>query len=104
MQTCFMKRRGFFWQVIFLAVGASVSTAWAVPGDEFWEAGPGLTAPVPFLPAIEAIAVSGSNLYVGGIFDSVAGVGATNIALWNGATWSPLGQGIQAFDVESILI
>jgi hypothetical protein len=33
-----------------------------------------------------ALAVSGSNLYVGGIFTTAGGVPATNIAVWNGWT------------------
>jgi hypothetical protein len=33
---------------------------------------------------------AGPALYVAGSFTSIAGVGATNIARWDGATWSPL--------------
>jgi hypothetical protein len=43
---------------------------------------------------VRDIAVSGSNVYVTGHFDSAGGVAATNIACWNGATWSPLGMGL----------
>jgi hypothetical protein len=32
------------------------------------------------------------NLYVGGEFTSIGGVGATNIARWNGSSWSALGS------------
>ena len=38
--------------------------------------------------------MSGSNLYVGGEFTTAGGVQATNIALWNGKTWSALGSGV----------
>lgn len=34
------------------------------------------------------------NLYVGGEFTIVGGVFATNIAKWNGSTWSALGSGL----------
>ncbi|HQQ62509.1 MAG TPA: hypothetical protein PLF22_02945 [Pseudomonadales bacterium] len=33
------------------------------------------------------------NLYIGGSFDSINGVTATNIAKWNGSVWSALGAG-----------
>ncbi len=43
---------------------------------------------------INAIAVDGSgNVYVGGTFTEIDGVPANHIALWNGATWSALGDG-----------
>jgi hypothetical protein len=39
-----------------------------------------------------ALAVSGSNLYVGGNFTNAGGVAATCIAKWNGVAWSSLGS------------
>ncbi len=36
----------------------------------------------------------GGDLYVGGIFQSVGGTAANNIAKWNGTSWSALGAGI----------
>jgi len=45
-------------------------------------------------PRINALAVSGSELYVGGFFRTAGGTAATNIAKWDGDTWSPLGSGI----------
>src|SRR5258707_2455243 len=46
------------------------------------------------LPAngkVYATAMDGSgNLYIGGLFTSVGGVFATNIAKWNGSSWSAL--------------
>ena len=38
------------------------------------------------------------NLYVGGVFINMGGVNATNIAMWNGSTWSALGSGITGGD------
>jgi hypothetical protein len=43
---------------------------------------------------VRALAVSGSNLYAGGQFTTAGGVAATNIAKWNGSSWSALGSGI----------
>ncbi len=45
-------------------------------------------------PQVYALAVSGPDLYAGGIFATAGGVAATNIAKWNGSTWSVLGPGI----------
>jgi trimeric autotransporter adhesin len=49
---------------------------------------PGLT------PEVRALAVSGGDLYAGGVFTSAGGVGANRVARWNGASWSSLGSGI----------
>jgi len=45
-------------------------------------------------PAVFALAVSGTNLFVGGQFTTAGGVSATNIAEWNGSSWSALGSGL----------
>ena len=41
-----------------------------------------------------ALAVSGSNLYAGGWFTTAGGIAATNIAKWDGSSWSALGSGM----------
>ena len=41
-----------------------------------------------------ALAVSGSDVYAGGDFTTAGGVAATNIAKWNGSSWSALGSGM----------
>jgi len=46
------------------------------------------------LACVYALAVSGPNLYAGGNFTTAGGVGATNIAKWDGTTWSALGPGV----------
>ncbi len=43
---------------------------------------------------ISAIAVAGGKVYAGGSFPRIGGVTASNIAVWNGTTWAPLGTGI----------
>jgi PKD repeat protein len=67
------------------------------PGDMNWQTAPfganGLDADAL------AMAVSGTNLYVGGYF---ATAGTTNdvvngIALWNGSSWSALGSGLNGY-------
>jgi hypothetical protein len=44
-------------------------------------------------PYVSAIAVNGSDVYVGGCFATAGGIGANNIAKWNGNSWSVLGSG-----------
>jgi uncharacterized circularly permuted ATP-grasp superfamily protein len=40
------------------------------------------------------LAVSGSDVFVGGRFTNAGGMAAANIAKWNGSAWSALGQGL----------
>src|SRR2546425_1285513 len=42
---------------------------------------------------VVALAVSGSDLYVGGGFTTAGGSAATNIAKWNGSRWAALRSG-----------
>ena len=48
----------------------------------------------PAVHAVSAIAVSGSNVYVGGVFTNAGGVSVNNIACWNGESWSAMGGGV----------
>src|SRR4029453_6197553 len=50
--------------------------------------------PAPFVSVVYAMAVNGSELYVGGIFLQINGVSANNVAKWDGSVWSPIGSGI----------
>jgi hypothetical protein len=43
---------------------------------------------------ILAMAVIGTNLFVAGYFTNAGGIGASQIAEWNGANWSALGSGV----------
>jgi hypothetical protein len=43
---------------------------------------------------VHALAVSGNDLYAGGLFSTAGGSAATNIAKWNGSIWSALGSGM----------
>ena len=44
---------------------------------------------------VDALAVSGSDLYAGGYFTTAGGNAANDIAKWNGSSWSALGSGLQ---------
>jgi hypothetical protein len=39
------------------------------------------------------IDTSTGYIYIGGLFTAVGGISATNIAMWNGTSWSPIGSG-----------
>ncbi len=53
---------------------------------------------------INAIAVSGSRVYVGGVFTHAGDVEANNIAVWDGTKWAALGSGIPGGAVHAIAI
>lgn len=42
---------------------------------------------------VNAVAVMGSDVFIGGTFTAVDGVIASRVAKWNGSTWSALGSG-----------
>lgn len=56
--------------------------------------GLGITGGSAGLKGAIAIVPSGSDLLVGGAFDSAGGTPVNNIASWDGTTWSALGGGI----------
>jgi hypothetical protein len=43
---------------------------------------------------VNALIVSGTNLIAAGMFVGAGGVAATNVAAWNGSSWSALGMGV----------
>ena len=43
---------------------------------------------------VKALAVSGSDVYAGGIFTTAGGNAVGSIAKWNGSNWSGLGAGV----------
>jgi hypothetical protein len=67
-------------------MGASHIARWN--GSSWSALGSGLTGDV------NAIVISGSDIYVGGLFTSAGGSNANHIARWNGSSWSPLGSGL----------
>src|SRR5947209_1828210 len=48
-------------------------------------------------PYVGALAVSGTDLYAGGNFETAGGTAANSIAKWNGSSWSALGSGVDIF-------
>lgn len=72
---------------ILLVAGATL----AVPGDENWSTGLGVPGVMGY---VEATATLGTDLVIGGEFVGVGDVAATNVARWNGTTWSPMGAGL----------
>lgn len=81
---------------IFTLAGAAVAEQGGTPANRIllWRdgaltaLGEGLSGPV------HAIAVSGTNVYVGGEFTLAGGVAASRVAKWDGHSWSPLGGGV----------
>ena len=55
-------------------------------------------------PSVMALAVSGNTLYAGGYFTRAGGVAATNIAKWDGSSWSGLGSGITDNYVRTLAV
>jgi hypothetical protein len=69
-------------------------------GDFSWSAlGAGVSRGGTVALAL-ALTVSGGELYAGGSFTTAGGVAATNIAKWNGSSWSALGSGIPGWYVQ----
>ena len=65
-----------------------------------WSAAPGLVSPNRL---VNALALSGSDLYAGGWFTSAGGVSASYIAKWDGTNWSALGSGMNS-GVSALLV
>jgi hypothetical protein len=59
-------------------------------------------------PPVRALAVfddgTGPALYVGGQFSTVGGVNASNVARWNGSTWSVVSNGLSFGAVSSLAV
>lgn len=50
---------------------------------------------------VTALVLLGTDLYAGGAFSSAGGVPVTNIARWDGSTWSALGPGVGNYSVSN---
>lgn len=88
-------RRGGSLTSVFVVVAAAF--AYGQPCERAWERAigqPGITG------SVEALTVfddgDGPALYAGGAFTYAGGTEADNIAKWDGASWSPLGNGTDA--------
>ncbi|HEX5399574.1 MAG TPA: immunoglobulin domain-containing protein, partial [Verrucomicrobiae bacterium] len=51
--------------------------------------------------AINSLAVSGQKLYAGGTFTTIDGVEANGLACWTDCGWSPVGDGIANYYIDS---
>ena len=80
----------------FTAAGGSAADFIAKWSGNTWSA---LTSEMTGVNnAVQALAVSGSNLYAGGGFTTAGDNAANNIAKWDGTSWSALGSGIGGRD------
>jgi len=82
----------------FTTAGGSAASCIAQWDGSSWSAlSSGIGGNCPFAcPSVLALAVSGSDVYAGGRFTTAGGIAATNIAEWNGSSWTTLGSGVSA--------
>ncbi len=86
----------------FTSAGGVSATNIAKWDGSSWSAlGSGL-GPDTISEAVFALTMSGGNLYAGGSFTSAGGVSATNIARWDGSSWSAVGSGLNAAAVYAL--
>ncbi len=70
-----------------------------LPGLARWDGrkwaavGGGLTAGGTVIPTVDALAVSGDSLVVGGFFTHAGGEEIHNLAAWDGGAWREIGEG-----------
>ena len=85
--------RGLYAGGHFTTAGGSPANRIANWDGSSWTAlGSGISGDGTSPRFVSALAVSGSNLYEGGLFTAAGGIEATNIARWNGSSWSSLGK------------
>jgi outer membrane protein assembly factor BamB len=82
------------------AGGQAVTNIARWDGSRWVALGSGVDAP-NFSSSVQAIAVSGSNVYVGGAFTRAGGVPVSRLARWDGQNWTDLGGGTDS-DVYAI--
>jgi hypothetical protein len=93
-------------------VGGIFSWAGGIPvncivkwdGASWTSMGGGVTLSYGSYAQVNAIAVSGADVYVGGWFDHAGGGEANGIAKWDGTSWTPLGAGVEHGRVFAIAI
>jgi hypothetical protein len=82
----------------FTTAGGIAATNIAQWNGSAWSAlGSGMGGGDSSGPYVYALAVSGTNLYVGGDFTTAGGVTANYVATWNGSAWSALGSGMDGY-------
>jgi hypothetical protein len=82
----------------FTTAGGVTANCVARWNGSAWSAlGSGIGGSDPPGFGINALAVSGTNLYAGGYFSSAGGVTAYNLAKWNGGAWSAWGSQVNTY-------
>jgi hypothetical protein len=81
---------------IFTAAGTSKANRVAHwDGTNWWALGSGMKGTNDNLnTTVSALAISGGYVYAAGNFTNAGGVTVTNIARWDGSSWSALGSGL----------
>jgi trimeric autotransporter adhesin len=87
--------------LFFTAGGLPVSNIAKWDGENWSDVGGGLTK-TSGTSVVYRLHVSGSDLYVGGVFDHAGDVAASNVARWDGESWSAFGSGISG-SVEDLV-
>ena len=92
--TCGCKKANSYQLSFTLLLSIMAFAARSSADDGYWDArfswpgGQGVDG------LVNAVAVSGADVYVGGKFTMAGSVNAANIAKWNGSSWSALGAGV----------
>ena len=80
---------------LFKFAGVTAANCIAKWNGTSWSAlGSGMSGSETVTPIVRAIAVSGTNVFAGGTFTTAGGVSVSNIAKWDGTSWSALGTGV----------
>jgi hypothetical protein len=86
-----------------LYVGGAFSTAGGLAARRIarWDIGAGRWSPLGegaggagSFTYVTSLAIVGSDLIAGGIFPTMGGAAAQNVARWDGTSWSPVGAGL----------
>ena len=83
--------------VFTTAGGVTVSNVAKWNGSSWSALGSGMAGGSVGGSNVQALAVSGADLYAGGNFTTAGGVTVGNVAKWNGSSWSALGSGVSGF-------
>jgi hypothetical protein len=86
-----------------MAGGVTVNNVAKWDGNSWSALGTGVTNTAGTRTRVYAMKMIGGDLYVGGAFTSAGGVSATNIARWDGTSWSALGTGVTRNENSYIL-
>jgi hypothetical protein len=86
---------GLYMGGLFAAAGATPASRVARwDGTNWYAPGAGLTGSFAGNLDVRAIKARNSDVYIGGDFSGAGAVSCTNIARWNGTTWSALARGL----------